>query len=83
MELDELFSNIHASLGGFISQCLEVAGGEVMVRVLWAREGLLELIQPPSVALKVLLVLRVDSFQLAIQGGREEKGGDEELSEAI
>lgn len=54
-----------------------------MVRVLWARQGLLKLVQAPGIALEVLLVFGIDSFQLTIQGGREEEWSDEELGKAI
>ncbi len=54
-----------------------------MVRVLWTGQGLLELVQAPRIALEVLLIFRINSFQLTIQGGREEEWSDEELGKAI
>lgn len=83
VEVDELLPDIHATCDGIIMQDLVVARGELMERMLLVGEGSCKLLQPPRIALKILLVLRIDSSQFAIKRLLIEDGANEEFGKDI
>ena len=83
VEIDECITNLDATLDRVVAQDLVVAGREFVERVLLVGKTLVQLMQAPVVGLQVLLVLRVDGTQLAVQRVFEEQRVDEELGKAI
>ena len=83
VELHKLIANVEPALLGVVPQCCQISSGKMMVGVFRVRQRLEKLLHPPRIALEVLLVLRVHGFELSVECGFKEKGGDEELCEAV
>lgn len=66
MELDKLIAYLDPSLEWLIVQCLVVASGELAKGMFGVRQRLVELVQPPVIALQVLLILRIDCTQFSV-----------------